>query len=197
MAKVVKVVTSTGVCLQDYGAEINDVFARGTKEQCLASIRRDILWNAGCCEGSGSMLVFVNGEDVPENISENELKEFVETHASADYVQHVIRLQADDVYSTVYEITYQIFEDEPNKTGTEIVKVREQGRFEIIKCLDNDYPGVDVEFIPTTGREEQTLPRLVFEWPEGDALKVLIWGNPENEDPSETVVFKGYGGKRQ
>ena len=76
--KVIKVVTRAGLCCQDYGAKINDLFARGSKEKCLDAIRKDIVWNANCYEDSGSQLIFVNGNDIEDGFdSQESLEEYV------------------------------------------------------------------------------------------------------------------------
>lgn len=67
---------------------------------------------------------------------------------------------------------------------TDIV-VPNVGRFEIIEDCEEDYPGVDVEFIPT-GAEAigHTWPRIVFERPVDGKLRLLIWADSSMEDYS-------------
>lgn len=115
--KVIKVITHTGLCCQDYGAEIQDNFAVGTYTECREAIKGDIVFNAQSTPDSGSELVFFNGEDL-EGISledkEDQIEEyFVEADDQMDCF--VIRLHEDDVYSSIYEVTYRILEDSLTK----------------------------------------------------------------------------------
>ncbi len=113
--KVIKVVTKTGLCLQEYGAEIHDGFARGSYETCREAIKADIIWNATCKDDSGADLIFINGSTISEEIDEtDDIVSFIKgifAKTNDQVVQFVIRIQDDDVYSNVYEITYQIMED--------------------------------------------------------------------------------------
>jgi len=73
---------------------------------------------------------------------------------------------------------------------TDIV-VPNVGRFEIIEDCEKDYPGVDVEFIPTGAeaightwpREAigHTWPRIVFERPVDGKLRLLVWADSSME----------------
>lgn len=71
------------------------------------------------------------------------------------------------------------------------IEVRDKGKFEVVQNRDEEYPGVDVEFVPRelAGQAHGTLPRIVFEYPENGELKLHIWGNPDSEDPSKTIIF--------
>lgn len=55
---------------------------------------------------------------------------------------------------------------------------------------DPDYPGIDVEFVPDNyNGETLSLPRILFEKPIGDKLRVLIWDDPDNEDYTKEIEF--------
>lgn len=64
------------------------------------------------------------------------------------------------------------------------------GTFSVVAGLEDDYPGVDVEFI-MKDKNVKTMPRILFEElpePEG-TLRVLIWGDPYSEDPTFEYKF--------
>ena len=64
-----------------------------------------------------------------------------------------------------------------------------RGTFVANACLDEDYPGIDVEFEPKN-EAEKTYPRVLFELTEKKELRVMIWADPESEDPSiGPIVF--------
>lgn len=104
--KVIKVITRTGLCCQDYGADVIDDFATGSKDHCLEAIRKDILFMEACKDDSGSKLIFVNGADIEDDL--DDLEGFVVENTTPEATRHVIRLQADDLYDSIFEITYQI-----------------------------------------------------------------------------------------
>lgn len=55
---------------------------------------------------------------------------------------------------------------------------------------DPEYPGVDVEFVPNKPQEDAlSFPRVLFEKPKDDNLRVLIWANPNDEDYSDEIEF--------
>ena len=111
--KVIKVITQTGLCYQGYGAEIQDNFAAGTYGECLEAIKKDIIFNAKCEPDSGTKLIFLDGMDA-EDADPDLLTEWIEEEfedADNQVMQFVIRLEADDLYNSIYEITYQILED--------------------------------------------------------------------------------------
>lgn len=62
---------------------------------------------------------------------------------------------------------------------------------------DENYPGLDIEFVSDTEipkGEEFTRPRVVIEAPirEGgkqDNLRTLVWANPKSEDYSDDIDF--------
>lgn len=61
------------------------------------------------------------------------------------------------------------------------------GTFSVVAGLEEDYPGVDIEFEIKNCRA-CTMPRIVFEEAAG-VLRLLIWGNPELEDYTEKIEF--------
>lgn len=68
------------------------------------------------------------------------------------------------------------------------VVVKDKGKFEILVNNNSDYPGVDVEFQFAKNREG-TQPRIVFEYPAGGKLRLLIWADKNSEDYSECITF--------
>lgn len=67
----------------------------------------------------------------------------------------------------------------------------EGGRLVATANADPNYPGIDVEFIPSNdnGEEGVSNPRLLMEKPMGDELRALIWGNKNVEDFTAKVKF--------
>lgn len=55
---------------------------------------------------------------------------------------------------------------------------------------DNDYPGIDVEFVADndTG-EDLSRPRVLFEKPKDGELRVLVWDDKNNEDYTKEITF--------
>ena len=68
------------------------------------------------------------------------------------------------------------------------INVPGKGYFDVSGSYEEEYPGIDVEFVPD-GLFKGTAPRIVFEWPEGKPLRLLVWGNPNMEDPSQIITF--------
>ena len=59
----------------------------------------------------------------------------------------------------------------------------EGGKFVITPKISEDYPGVDVEFIPDNQDEKVVSnPRILFEKPQGGKLRALVWNHPYVED---------------
>lgn len=55
---------------------------------------------------------------------------------------------------------------------------------------DDNYPGIDVEFVPDGYNGEVTNPRILFEYVhEADILRVLIWDDPDDEDYTREIEF--------
>lgn len=55
---------------------------------------------------------------------------------------------------------------------------------------DEDYPGIDVEFVPNKPQGDAlSFPRVLFEKPKDDDLRVLIWADPNDEDYSDEIEF--------
>lgn len=70
----------------------------------------------------------------------------------------------------------------------DIVCVREEGYFDLVKYIDEDYPGIDIEFIPNK-MYNGTYPRVLFEFPKSGKLRVCIWGDRNEEDYSHCFEF--------
>ena len=83
-------------------------------------------------------------------------------------------------------------------------KVKSQGRPQYIDvnvpggilrataCIDPNYPGIDIEFIPDKNGnpEALSLPRILFEKSvEDEKLRAIIWGDEMQEDPTLKVAF--------
>lgn len=107
--KVIRVISVTGCCRQDCDTDIEDNWATGTRDECLKAIKDDIKYHRSCEPDSGSVLVSVNNEYVDEDGYMEYEDISVDDYINAiDTDKTVIRLQSDDVYSSVYEFVYKI-----------------------------------------------------------------------------------------
>ena len=73
----------------------------------------------------------------------------------------------------------------------EVVVKIEGGILRAIPSMDPNYPGITVEFIADddTG-QELSRPTVMFEKPEDDALRVIVWGDKNDEDYTDEITFK-------
>lgn len=70
-----------------------------------------------------------------------------------------------------------------------------KGYLDVCPSCDTDYPGVDIEFIPDPDNETENAvsrPRVLFERDDAGTLRALIWANPNSEDYTHCIEFKGY-----
>lgn len=65
--------------------------------------------------------------------------------------------------------------------------------FDVRLSLDRDYPGLDIEIREKDpSRYRLSNPRVLIEWPiEDDKPRVLIWGDTDKEDYTDSVTFEG------
>lgn len=55
---------------------------------------------------------------------------------------------------------------------------------------DEDYPGIDIEYVPDKYNSESlSRPRVLVEWPHDGVLRALIWNNPNDEDYTEDITL--------
>lgn len=56
---------------------------------------------------------------------------------------------------------------------------------------DDDYPGIDVEFVPA-GPQKNVLsfPRVLFEKSKDNDLRVLVWSDAQSEDYTDEIIFE-------
>ena len=111
--KVIKVITSEGLGNQEYGAIIEDNWYSGDHRECVRAVKEDLLFDLKCEEDSGAKLYFIDGVTFDKdgyNGDGDHIKDFINNKISPDVFKVVKRLQSDDMYNTVYEVTYQIFE---------------------------------------------------------------------------------------
>ena len=73
----------------------------------------------------------------------------------------------------------------------EEIKVKVEGGYlRANPSSDPDYPGIDVEFVPDNyNGETLSMPRVLFEKPIDDKLRVLIWDDADNEDYTKEMLF--------
>lgn len=66
------------------------------------------------------------------------------------------------------------------------------GKLDVRVSTDDNYPGVDVEFLShdDTG-SNPSRPRVVVECPKDGNLRVLIWNDSENEDYTHCIELGG------
>jgi hypothetical protein len=71
------------------------------------------------------------------------------------------------------------------------LKVRVDGGYlHATESGDVNYPGICVEFIADNENDEaMSRPTVLVEKPDGDDLRVLIWGDEDNEDYTNEVKF--------
>lgn len=69
------------------------------------------------------------------------------------------------------------------------------GVFDVLISNDDEYPGVDVEFISENDDklENVSRPRILLEQPVGKPLRILIWDNPDSEDYTREIIFDNAG----
>ena len=71
------------------------------------------------------------------------------------------------------------------------LKVRVEGGYLIAtESGDTDYPGICVEFIADNARDDAlSIPSVLIEKPVGGDLRVLIWGDEDDEDYTTEIKF--------
>ena len=71
------------------------------------------------------------------------------------------------------------------------IKVKTKGGF--LWATENEdvyYPGIDIEFVADKVDENSlSRPRILFEYPEHGKLRLLIWGDKNNEDYTQEIIF--------
>ena len=69
------------------------------------------------------------------------------------------------------------------------IKTRD-GYLHAIGFQNNEYPGIDVEFVANHDNGESlSRPRILFEYPKDGELRVLIWEDKNDEDYTREIVF--------
>lgn len=72
------------------------------------------------------------------------------------------------------------------------IEVKGKGVFNICESIDEEFPGIDVEFIPNNEHYMSTYPtcpRIAFEYPENGKLRLLIWADKNQEDYTQEIIF--------
>ena len=77
------------------------------------------------------------------------------------------------------------------ESGTVYYVPTPSGHFEVMCSMEDNYPGVDVEYIANGETEVVgTRPRVVFEQPtESGELRAMAWNDPTSEDYTTKVDF--------
>jgi len=121
------------------------------------------------------------------NIEDDALDEIKKIQHHAEYFFNL------EEYSKEIESVYGItIEEDSNASNKNIVKTP-YGYFDISVSEDENYPGVDVEFVHNNDKgEHASRPRVLFELPKGEDLRVLIWEEKDSEDYTKEIIFDGY-----
>ncbi len=80
------------------------------------------------------------------------------------------------------------------ETGVTYVLPIKNGQLRLDVCPEEDYPGIDVEYVSDSedkNRTKASLPRVVIECPKDtNELRALVWNNPDEEDYTDEIVFE-------
>jgi len=71
------------------------------------------------------------------------------------------------------------------------IQVRVEGGYIVATVsYDENYPGIDIEFVADNDKGEQaSRPRVLFEKPIDGELRALIWEDPDDEDYTKEIIF--------
>lgn len=71
-----------------------------------------------------------------------------------------------------------------------MIVIKSKGYFSIEESLDNNYPGVDIEFVSDDEIGQSiSRPRILFEYPKDGRLRVLVWADRDSENYTNEIVF--------
>lgn len=73
----------------------------------------------------------------------------------------------------------------------ERIEVRVEGGCLVATAsYDENYPGIDIEFVADDDKGEQlSRPRVLFEKPVDGKLRALVWEDPDDEDYTKEITF--------
>ena len=80
------------------------------------------------------------------------------------------------------------------KTAQQSIDIKIPGGIlHAVECMDPDYPGIDISFIPDEKgnyNEPIFLPRVLIEKPvDNEKLRAIVWNNEKQEDPTFKIEF--------
>ena len=104
--KVIKIIYPLNNPYED--VSIFDGFIAGGLEDCNNAILRDVRFYKKCEPDSGSIICYVNGICLEDEDAEG-LDEILS--AGVPNSDYSVKLQADDVYGTIYDIHYHVCEN--------------------------------------------------------------------------------------
>lgn len=79
----------------------------------------------------------------------------------------------------------------PEVHENEIDVLIEGGYIRAIAAQDENYPGIDIEFVSNKPQEDAlSFPRVLVEKPKDDDLRVLVWGDTQSEDYTDKIIFE-------
>lgn len=98
----------------------------------------------------------------------------------------------DEHISELMNDFYVVPKDNISEVGeNEIDILVEGGYIRANVAQDEDYPGIDVEFVPNEPQEDaSSFPRVLFEKPKDDDLRALVWGDTQSEDYTDEIIFE-------
>ncbi len=68
------------------------------------------------------------------------------------------------------------------------------GRLVATPSYDDEYPGIDVEYVPDNNKRGwASNPSALFEYPLDGQLRLLVWGNTDVEDYTLPITFGDVG----
>ncbi len=98
----------------------------------------------------------------------------------------------NEVYACFNEFSDNEYQIDESPTKTRMYNPIQEGFFMIDSITHTEYPeypGVDIEFISESPGNWTSRPRILFEKPEGEDLRVLIWADVNEEDYTDEIIF--------
>lgn len=166
-----------------------------TIEELITKFRKYLAWDV--------LLAFENKQTVAKlkGGKDMNLKNWLENNCAdegllQDWYQSSVDesnpVWTDEHISELMNDFYVVPKDSISKVcKNEIDVLVEGGYIRATAAQDENYPGIDVEFVPNKPQEDAlSFPRVLVEKPlESDNLRAVIWANPNDEDYSDEIKF--------
>jgi len=130
-----------------------------------------------------------DGEELNSEVLFKALKKYYQ-------VDKIMSILVDDRDEVGVWICYK---NEPQHIDNRQILSIEGGSLYCDVNKNEDYPGVDVEFVPDKDNPNNSCrPRVLFEAPEGkiENLRILVWDEPFSEDCSICLDFSDFNFKK-